>query len=345
MDDRLQIEESVMKIFSLCYEKYQTEANGGQNHISEKINSDHDDINKILQQVQELDKKFDEKINSDHADINKILQQIQELDEKFDDKNQNELNQLKKESDDQKKQIELLRSQIEQKDSLSADLNQQNQNLQKESADQKKQIELLRSQIEQKGRLSADLNQENQNLQKESADQKKQIELLRSEITQKDNEYHQLSDAYESKISEYADLEEFLTIKKCISSLNYINKNYIKNLCGGSDILALVSLGRSDNRISQLWQYLKDTAIRPDSDIHEIENLNAYFEFCIKVSNSAKPQNEWYVIHEPELGSDMDSSTCIRSGNSTQIGTVCSVLTKCVTRKNDVIFKAIVKIG
>lgn len=143
--------------------------------------------------------------------------------------------------------------------------------------------------------------------------------------------------------SRYSICEEMLDVWNCVSSLNHDNRDYIEKLCGGTDILAIVSLGRDENKIGQLWSYLRDLAVRYN-DEKEISIMNRYFEFCIKVCNSTKFDSEKYVIADVEVGSEFDMNQSIRTSNSRQIGNVKAVVVKGVFIGDNIKFKSIVKV-
>lgn len=143
--------------------------------------------------------------------------------------------------------------------------------------------------------------------------------------------------------SRYSICEEMLDIWNCVNSLNYDNRNYIEKLCGGTDILAIVSLGRDENKIGQLWSYLRDLAVRYN-DEKEISIMNRYFEFCIKVCNSTKLDSEKYVIADVEVGSEFDANQSIKTSNSKQIGNVKAVVVKGVLIGDHIKFQPIVRV-
>lgn len=146
------------------------------------------------------------------------------------------------------------------------------------------------------------------------------------------------------EIAKYAVFEESLEVWNCLNSLNYENREYIERLCGGSDVLATLSLGRDDGKIEQLWYYLRDLAIKGDAEKIEVLKLNRYFEFCLKVANSTKTENEKYIILNIEPESEFDIDTCIRTSDSRQIGKIRDILVKSVMVGKSVKYKAIVRV-
>lgn len=141
----------------------------------------------------------------------------------------------------------------------------------------------------------------------------------------------------------YSICEEMIELWKCINSLNQDNRDYIERLCGGKQFLSILSLGRDENKIEQLWLYLKDLAVKGDAE-EEIEIMNMFFEFCIKVCNSAKPDSEKYVISEVAVGSDFDMEKSIRTLDSRQVGNVRAVVVRGVMIGSTIKFKSIVKV-
>lgn len=144
--------------------------------------------------------------------------------------------------------------------------------------------------------------------------------------------------------AEYSVFKESLDVWKCINSLNYYNREYIESLCGGSDVLAILSLGRDDGKIEQLWTYLRDVAVKGGTDKTEILKLNRYFEFCLKVANSTKTENEKYVILDIEPGSEFDIDTCIKTTDSKQIGYIKDIVVRSVKMGEIKKYKAIVRV-
>jgi hypothetical protein len=161
----------------------------------------------------------------------------------------------------------------------------------------------------------------------------RQIEELRAE-----------NERLKSDNTKYSVFEESLDVWKCIDSLNYNNRVYIESLCGGSDVLAILSLGRDDGKIEQLWMYLRDVAVKGGKDETEVLKLNRYFEFCLKVANATKPENEKYVILDTEPGSEFDIETCIKTTDSKQIGYIKDVVVRRVHKGEAEKYKAIVRV-
>lgn len=142
----------------------------------------------------------------------------------------------------------------------------------------------------------------------------------------------------------YSVCEELLDIWNYVNSLKQHNREYIERLCGGEDILSILSLGRDENKIEQLWSYLKDLAIKGNEEKEDVSILNQYFEFCIKVCNSTKHDSEKYTMLDIEIGSEFDMNQSIRTADSKQIGSIKAVVVKGVLSGDNIIFKSIVKV-
>ncbi len=329
MDDK-QLLDYLMPIFSTCYKKFQiNEGNLSmlQNDISHKSDDDISSETTAQKIIQQISDKFDsvqENNNSNYSEISeglhRVQKQIDSLRETINDKNQQEFKDLQEKLNQQTVQLE---------------------NFQRENERIKEDYRKLSADHQSKMLECDNLNQKNKNLQEKLNQQTVQLENFQRENERTKEAYFQLK----SKMSEYADFNEFVIVKNCIDSLNETNRNYIKALCNGSNLLAFVSLGREESKINQLWHCLKDIAVKANADENEIKNLNTYFEFCIRVFNSVRPEQEQYLVREIELGSALDLNVCIKTADSKQIGNVQSVLTKCILSANGVVFKAIVKIG
>lgn len=171
---------------------------------------------------------------------------------------------------------------------------------------------------------------ENENLKKEN------LNLI--------NENKNIKEKCKIEISKYSIFAETLKVWNDINTLNYTNREYIENLCGSLDILAILSLGRDDGRIEQLWLYLRDIAVKGDTEKIEVSKLNRYFEFCLKVANVSKPENEKYVVLDIEPESEFDMDTCIRTADSRQIGRIRDILVRSVKTGKNIKYKAIVRV-
>ena len=205
-----------------------------------------------------------------------------------------------------------------------------------EKMDMARQDEITRLTIENQKLTDTihSLEQEKQRGASEIDALKAQIETIRSENVE-------IETRLASELSRYEDLKELLTVKECVHSMTETNRTYIERLCEGSELLSLLSLGRDERKIPQLWQYLRDAAVREDADT---SRLNAYFEFCINTYNASKPERERYVLRDIPVGSDFDLNLCIKTSDSVQIGKVYKALTRCVMRGGAVMYKAVVTV-
>lgn len=181
------------------------------------------------------------------------------------------------------------------------------------------------------------------------------LQLKNSKKTYTDREMADELKPYEDEIkrlktenislkSKYGDLDEMAEVWDCINELNDDDKKYIESLCGSLDILAVLSLGRDDNKIDQLWRRMRDIAIKGDKKENELINISRYFEFCLKVANSVKTESDKYTFLDIKIGSDFDVDTCIRTSDSKQVGKIKSVEVKGVIAKGNIKYKSIVKV-
>lgn len=169
-------------------------------------------------------------------------------------------------------------------------------------------------------------------------------EGLKEENNRLRTENKNIKETYRIEISKYSIFEESLEVWKCINALNDENREYIERLCGGSDVLAILSLGRDENRIEQLWSYLRDMAVKNDVEKIEVSKLNSYFEFCLKVANSTRLENEKYVMLDIELGSEFNIDICIRTTDSKQLGKITEIMVRGVIIGKNIKYKAIVRV-
>lgn len=198
--------------------------------------------------------------------------------------------------------------------------------------------EILDSQNTIKSYFNSEFKKENKDLSQSELDKIK--EIYETEIS----EIKKINEKLKNNISNYSIFKECLEVWNAINSLNDDNRSYINSLCGGKDLLAILSLGRDDGRIEQLWSFLRDKAVKGDIEKAEVIKLNQYFEFCLQVANSSKSENECYVFSAIEIGSEFDMNLCIRTTDSKQIGEIKNVIVKCVTVQEKVKFQAIVKV-
>lgn len=145
--------------------------------------------------------------------------------------------------------------------------------------------------------------------------------------------------------SEIFPLKKYIEMWKELEMLDAEKKEYVGQLCGKYNMDACLSLGRDEGKIEQLWRYLREEILKVDSDNKSISILSHYFEFCLDIANSLKDDADYYVFSEIEIGSEFDKELCIRTSDSKQVGTINKVLTQCVKVGDDVLYKAIVKVG
>ena len=193
---------------------------------------------------------------------------------------------------------------------------------------------------EHKNRLQKEADELRQSLQGKD----KELKGLIAEKKSIEKQNAALQAECEAERLKYGELSELLPVKEALAGLNGKNRDYLRQLCGGEGYLAWMSLGRDKNRIKQLWEYLKTLAVKANPDSGQIGILNEYFEFCLKVFNSAQPPHEQYVRRDIAVGSGFDLNLCIRTEDSRQIGSIKQVLTACFMQGNSVIYKAVVKV-
>ena len=217
-------------------------------------------------------------------------------------------------------------------------------------ANQRSMEEFIRIETNKKvENIAQKLNQEKKNHSLELEKLKEKYEKEIDKYKEKNDNLLSIKKTREEDIEKlsckYSICEEILEIWNHINSLNRDNRDYIDDLCGGDGILAILSLGRDESKIDQLWSYLRDVAIKGDVDKEAVLILNRYFEFCIKVRNSTKLDSEKYIISDVEIGSEFDMAQCIRTTDSKQIGSIKDVIVKRFLIGNNTKFKAIVRVG
>lgn len=142
--------------------------------------------------------------------------------------------------------------------------------------------------------------------------------------------------------------ESFSIWTKTWDALNEIpeeDKSYLAGLCGSFSQFACMSLGRDQNKLEQLWNYIKDKAVASSPDYNSIEKLSAYFDTCIHQANFVLSEGQTYEVKAIKVGSDFCREMCIRTGDSRQIGTVQQVVLGCVIQGEKVRYRAIVRVG
>lgn len=208
------------------------------------------------------------------------------------------------------------------------------------------------SQVDEKLDLILDIQKEIKDLisakicteTKHEEEYKKNIQKYEEENKNLSDQIKNIEEKCNQELEKYSIFKESLEVWNYIDSLNDENRKYIESLCSGSDVLATLSLGRDDGKIEQLWYYIRDLAIKGDKEKKEVLKLNRYFEFCLKVANSTKVENEKYIILNDELDSEFNVETCIRTSDSKQIGTIKDIFVRSVKLGKNVKFKAIVRV-
>lgn len=144
----------------------------------------------------------------------------------------------------------------------------------------------------------------------------------------------------------YSVCEEIISIWNELKQLNIEDRQYINELAGGDSLLSILSLGRDEGKIEQLWFFLRDIAVKENVSGGEVSILNDYFEFCIKVYNSTKNnEEEKYVCSQVSTGDDFDVDKTIKTADSRQIGTIKEVIVKGYIYKKRIKYKTIVRVG
>ncbi len=181
----------------------------------------------------------------------------------------------------------------------------------------------LKSFLEENKREIAQLNLKNESLFKEK-------ENILNRLNENEKKYFVLSEQYE--------------IWNKMELLNTENKEYLKKLCGSYRVMPIISLGRDEGKIYQLWTYIRDIAVKGIQSNDQIDILSNFFEYCIELSNSCNNHEEKYERFEIEKGNDFDTEMCIRTAHSKQIGKVSDTLVKGIRKENKIIFKPIVNV-
>ncbi len=219
-------------------------------------------------------------------------------------------------------------------------MKQYNESLKSENKSLRTENKSLRTENEGLKSENEGLKSENEGLKSENEGLKSENEGLRSENEKLLSE----EEIGRKEISQYSVFHETLEVLNGIYSLDDENKEYIERLCGSLDMLAIISLGRDDGRIEQLWSYLRDLAVKSSAKDKEVSNLNRYFEFCLKTANSAKTEAEKYVMLNIERESEFDMDTCIRTSDSRQFGKIREIAVGCVMLGKKIKYKAVVRV-
>lgn len=202
------------------------------------------------------------------------------------------------------------------------------------------------------------LEDENSNLKSRNEEYKRaetqlisHTKVLETEISQLSfqiksalQEKEKIQREYDFLESQYSVFVKQLKIWNSVKSLNDENKEYLEKLCGSVTAMSILSLGRDEGKVGQLWSYLKDLAVKDNQAADQIEILAGYFEFCIDLSNECKDDEEKYCLFDIEPGNEFDLDMCIRSADGKQIGNVSRTIVRGVKKGKIVRFKAIVSV-
>lgn len=273
----------------------------------------------------EIQEMIKEKINSDNV---KVLT----------DERKKDIYEVSKEENNRvttevaKKIDEILNIQKNIEKTLNLECNEENATKHIEKTKYKKNIEELKTEYEKKIKEYQDMKVD---LQKEISEQRERIAELVSVNQTKDDMIHNLK-------CKYSFCDEISLIWSSIKDLSEENQQYIYELAGGENLLSVISLGRDDGKIEQLWCFFRDILIKENTEKYEINILNGYFDFCIKVYNSSREEIEKYAIYEIQVDDDFDTEKAVRTTSSKQIGRIKEVLVKGYKYKNNIKYKPIV---
>lgn len=174
-------------------------------------------------------------------------------------------------------------------------------------------------------------------LKKENMRLKEQVQILKSDNEACKKEKQDILDKFHI-------IEESLEIIENIKMLSEDSRDYIYQLCGSDEFYALVSIGRDEIKINQLWHYLREQAVKSNANEKDVKIINNFFEFSIKVFNSTKINKDKYSFYEPMKNDEYNMEYCIRTSDSRQIGSVKEIIIRGVKQNEKIIFKSIVRI-
>lgn len=185
---------------------------------------------------------------------------------------------------------------------------------------------------------------EDSTILKENKELKEQLQELHRKNKDFESENKELKNGLFRTQERYKDFQEIVEVWENLKTISEESKDYIKELCGDFDLYSCFSLGRDEGKINQLWNYLKEQAIKVDSNYMDIEKINRYFELCLQVANSVSSGRNQFVSFELPINSDYDMDRCIKTFNSKQIGVVKKTIIKGFKRDERIVYKSIVKI-
>lgn len=155
-----------------------------------------------------------------------------------------------------------------------------------------------------------------------------------------ENDISALKKESENKL---ADVKSLLDLKENIDKFLPETREFIDELAGGDDVVMHMCLGRSKKKIEQLWTYIKDIAVRENSNTDEIKALAIYFDYTIKMNNRIQKDNPFNEL-DIEIGGMFDSSRYIKTTDSCLNGHISVVLVKGYEAGGDYCFKPIVRV-
>lgn len=234
------------------------------------------------------------------------------------------ISELNKKYESIKKQNEVLSSIVSDKNLYDDKFESINQNIEKLILDRNS------SDLSEKNKVIAALEKEKETLVQTIEDKTKENDLLKTKVVE-----------LEDKSQDFASFTVIIEILKKLDSLNTENKEYLYKLCGSSEWTAIISLGREEDKLIQLWSYLRDLAVQGKC-FDDVPVLSEYFDYCIKVYNSTKPESSRYELEKVEIGNEFNSGLYIKTAKSSQVGVVKDVLTNGYSLNGNRKYKAIV---
>lgn len=197
-----------------------------------------------------------------------------------------------------------------------------------------------------KSNLQNNADQKENDLKNVNAEQVKEILKLRNEkeeLIKQNDSIRQENQKNISLVSQYSMFDKQLNIWNSMQLLNDENKDYIEKLCGSFRLMSILSLGRDEGKVEQLWLNLKDLAVNKKQDDKQINILGGYFEFCIEVLSECK-EGEEYCMFDITPGEEFDVNVGIRTIYSSQIGNVSKTIVRGVKEGENIIYKPIVSV-
>lgn len=141
-------------------------------------------------------------------------------------------------------------------------------------------------------------------------------------------------------------IEELAELNNNIKFLDSDTKEYLSKLGVGENtesIYAYIIMGKDYTVIPQLWNFIKEKALNDFSDKKQLEILNTVLYMCIKIYNLY--HDEKIVYTDVALGSEYDSSKCIKTSGSSFNGKVSEILVRgFYNSRLDAQFNTIVKV-